>query len=130
MTIFGEILAKKRNAQIIYENELVLAFLDAYPSTEGHTLIIPKVEVDYYRDVDDTHYLEVFKTAKFLTPAIEKAAACDRLYLFVKGYTVPHFHLHMIPASRKNRNPQEGKVRASDEELEKVQARILANLGR
>ena len=83
---------------IIYEDELTLAFLDYEPKVMGHTLIIPKVEVDNYFDVPEEYYLAVYKTARLLGPVILKAFNSTRVNQAVSGYHVPHFHLHLYPS--------------------------------
>lgn len=113
--INGEIPGKK-----IYENELVYAFLDIHPETVGHALIVPKIEVDKWQDVDDKHFLEVFKVAKKITPKILKSLDAERMILKVVGTDVPHFHLHLMP--------YKAQIKIKKDELEKVHDTILKAL--
>jgi histidine triad (HIT) family protein len=83
---------------VVYEDELTLCFLDHEPKVVGHSLIIPKIEVDHYYDVPEVYYLAVYSTAYKLGPIYQQALESCRVNQSVSGYHVPHFHLHLYPS--------------------------------
>ena len=97
MTIFSRIVAGDIPAHKIAETDEFLAFLDIMPTTTGHTLVIPKQEVDYIFDLDDSTYTGLMAFAKTVAAAIEKAILCERIGMAVVGLEVPHAHIHLIP---------------------------------
>ncbi len=97
MTIFSRIVAGDIPAHKIAETDEFLAFLDIMPTTTGHTLVIPKQEVDYIFDLDDSTYAGLMAFAKTVAAAIEKAILCERIGMAVVGLEVPHAHIHLIP---------------------------------
>ena len=96
-TIFTKIIKGEIPCYKLYEDELVIAFLDINPVRLGHTLIIPKIQVDYFVDVPSNYYQAVFALAQRLAPVIQKALSVNRIGLSVVGTEVPHFHLHLVP---------------------------------
>lgn len=129
MTIFSKIIAGEIPSYKIAENEKFFAFLDIFPLREGHTLVIPKVEVDKFFDLDDSYLSEMLVFAKPIANAIEKAFRCNRCGLSVVGIEVPHAHMHLIPINSANDlNFTQPKLKVSEEDLKKVQERILSNL--
>ena len=92
MIIKGEIPCHK-----IYEDEKTLAFLTIEPVREGHTLVIPKVQVDQFIDVPDEDYEAVWRTVKKVAARIRDVTGKERVGIVVKGIDVPHFHAHLIP---------------------------------
>lgn len=96
-SIFTKIINGEIPSQKIAENDRFYAFLDIRPIAPGHTLVIPKVEIDHFFDLNDdilSHYLPF---AKPIAKAIEKVIQCDRVGLMVAGLEVPHAHLHLVP---------------------------------
>jgi histidine triad (HIT) family protein len=126
-SVFTKIINGEIPSYKVFENELVFAFLDIAPIRTGHTLIIPKVEVDYFVDVPEPYYSEVFKIAKILAPAIQKATDYERIGGLVEGLEVPHFHYHLIPLVEGERFLKE-RLSPEKTELEEVQKKILENL--
>ena len=96
-SIFTKIIKKQIPCHLLYEDDLVIAFLDINPVRPGHCLVVPKIQVDYFVDVPANYYQAVFNTAQKLAPAIQKALSTARIGLSVVGTEVPHFHLHLIP---------------------------------
>lgn len=96
-TIFSRIIQGEIPSYTLYEDEYTFAFLDIAPLAPGHTLIIPKIEVDKFYDVPEPYYSAVFQTAKLLAPAMEKALSVERVIAKIIGTDVPHFHLHLQP---------------------------------
>ena len=130
MTIFSKIIAGEIPSYKIAENEKFFAFLDIFPLTEGHVLVVPKPEIDKFFDVPDDYLREILLFAKPIGRAIEKSFACNRCGLAVIGLEVPHAHLHLVPINNiDDLNFTRGKMKVSPDQLKKAQDKILANLG-
>lgn len=129
MTIFSKIIAGDIPSYKIAENEKFFAFLDIFPLREGHTLVIPKQEVDNLFDLDDSYLSEMLVFAKPIAKAIERSFHCNRCGISVVGIEVPHAHMHLIPVNSANDlNFTQPKLKVSEEDLKKVQEKILSNL--
>lgn len=96
-TIFTRILKGEIPAQKILEDSQYIAFLDIRPVNPGHTLVIPKQEIDYIFDIDDELLKGLFIFAKKIAKAIQKAIPCKKIGVMVAGLEVPHAHVHLIP---------------------------------
>lgn len=96
-TIFTKIVNREIPCYKIAETDDFLAFLDVNPNSKGHTLCIPKKEVNKLFDLDDTTYTGLMNFSKKVAIAIEKAIVCKRVGLTVIGLEVPHVHVHLIP---------------------------------
>lgn len=126
MTIFTRIINREIPSFKIAENGKFYAFLDINPLVEGHTLVIPKLEVDKFLDMPDAYLSEILMFAKPIAYAIEKAFPCNRCGLSVVGLEVPHAHLHLIPLNKMDDiNFTRKKLSPTDEELKKTQLKIL-----
>lgn len=126
MTIFSKIIKGEIPSFKIAENEKFYAFLDINPLVEGHTLVIPKLEVDKFLDMPEDYLAEILVFAKPIAAAIEKVIPCKRCGLSVVGLEVPHAHLHVIPLNNMNDiNFTRKKLSPSNEELKKTQEKIL-----
>lgn len=124
-SLFTRIVNGEIPAHKIAEDDRFLAFLDIMPLAEGHTLVIPKVEVDYLFDLDDDTLSGLILFAKRLAPAIQAACPCVRLGLSVIGLEVPHAHVHLIPMnSMQDVNFSRPKLRQTPEQLAATAARI------
>ncbi len=129
MTIFTKIIRGELPGYVIAQNDKFFAFLDAYPLVPGHTLVVPKVEVDKFLDMEDQYLREILLFAKPIAYAIEQAFPCQRVGLSVVGLEVPHAHLHLIPLnSMDDINFTRGKLKPTPEELKSAQDKILAHL--
>jgi len=96
-TIFSKIIAGEIPSYKLVETEHSFAFLDIHPESVGHTLIVPKVEVDQWFEVPDEYYLDVMRLAKHIAPALMQFTGASRIFTKIIGTDVPHFHLHLIP---------------------------------
>lgn len=96
-SIFSKIVSGEIPCFKIAENEHCLAFLDINPLAEGHTLVIPKKEVDYLFDLENDLYQEVMAFAKEVAAKIEAVIHCERIGVAVIGLEVPHAHVHLVP---------------------------------
>ncbi len=129
MTIFSKIIAGEIPSYKIAENEQFFAFLDIFPLREGHTLIVPKMEVDQFFDVPDSYLSQLLLFAKPIAKAIEAAFPCNRCGLSVIGLEVPHAHLHLVPIdSADDLNFTRGKLKLSAEQLKHAQEKIIHHL--
>jgi histidine triad (HIT) family protein len=96
-SLFTKIIEGEISAHKILENDQFLAFLDIRPIKPGHTLVIPKREVDYVFDLDDKTLSNILIFSKRVAKMIEKAVDCKRVGIMVAGLEVPHAHIHLIP---------------------------------
>jgi histidine triad (HIT) family protein len=126
----GSIFTKIVNGEIpcykIAEDDNFLAFLDVNPNTQGHTLCIPKKEVDKIFDIEDDLYLGLMAFSKKIAIALEKAVPCKRVGMTVIGLEVPHAHVHLIPLNMMDDARFTQKVKLSDEEF-KALAQAISN---
>ena len=96
-SIFTKIINREIPAYIIAENDEFIAFLDVFPLAKGHTLVIPKKQVDYIFDLDDDTYTRLFSFAKKIAAKVNSAIDCKRVGVAVIGLEVPHAHIHLVP---------------------------------
>ncbi|MEY4933884.1 MAG: hypothetical protein RIS64_243 [Bacteroidota bacterium] len=129
-TIFTKIVRGELSCHKIAENDQFLAFLDIRPLTKGHTLVIPKREVDSIFDVEDTEYQALFLFAKKVAAAIQAVVPCKRIGLTVIGLEVPHAHIHLIPIKRlSDMNFESGNPRnAPETDLANLASQIAAHI--
>jgi histidine triad (HIT) family protein len=127
-SIFSRIVSGEIPCHKIAENDEFLAFLDAFPIVEGHTLVIPKREIDYLFDLDDALYSGLFLFAKSLVPAIQKTVPCLRVGLSVIGLEVPHAHVHLLPLRTMADADFSKKIKISQEELAVLAQKIRGNI--
>ncbi len=120
-TIFSKIIAGDIPSYKIAENDKFFAFLDINPMTKGHTLVIPKVEVDYIFDLQDDLLSEMTLFSKRVAEAIKAAIPCERVGLMVVGLDVPHAHIHLMPIDKaSDMNLSNPKLQLSKEEFESI----------
>ena len=127
-SIFSKIVNGEIPSHKIAETEEFLAFLDAFPITTGHTLVIPKKEIDYIFDLDDDVYSRLFLFAKSIVPALEKTVPCLRIGISVIGLEVPHAHVHLLPLNSMADADFSKKIKMSQEELANLAAKIRDEL--
>lgn len=124
-TIFSRIVAGEIPCHKIAEDEEFFAFLDINPVAVGHTLVIPKMEVDYIFDIDDPALGRMMAFAKRVARAQEAAIACKRVGLAVMGLEVPHAHIHLIPITKESDMYFGGKkLTVTQEDLAGIAAKI------
>jgi len=129
MTIFSKIIKGEIPCFKIKENEKFFSFLDINPLVIGHTLVIPKLEVDNLFDMPDEYLKEMLVFAKPIAKAIEKSFDCNRCGISVIGLEVPHAHMHLVPINNADDlNFTRKKLHLSQEELKAAQQKILKNL--
>ncbi|MBS7229999.1 HIT family protein [Flavobacterium psychroterrae] len=128
MSIFTKIVNGEIPSYKIAEDDKYLAFLDVNPNAKGHTLCIPKQEIDKIFDMDDELYLGLMKFSKKIAIALEKTVPCKRVGMAVVGLEVPHAHVHLIPLNEMDEMRFHNKVSLSKEEFEALAKSIKANL--
>ncbi len=128
-TIFTKIIKGEIPSYKVAENDQFYAFLDINPLAKGHTLVVPKKEVDYMFDLDDETLAGLNIFAKKVAKAIEKAVPCKRIGTTVIGLEVPHAHLHLIPINGINdMNFEKPKLKLSNEEFKQILEDIRKNI--
>jgi histidine triad (HIT) family protein len=129
MSIFSKIIAGEIPSYKIAENEKFYAFLDIFPMAEGHTLVVPKKEIDKFFDLPDEYLSELLLFAKPIAKAIEASFDCNRVGISVIGLEVPHAHMHLVPInSADDLNFTRPKLKLTEEQFKQVQQKILSRL--
>ncbi|MDR7785612.1 HIT family protein [Riemerella anatipestifer] len=125
-SIFTKIINGEIPAYKIAEDENHLAFLDVMPLAEGHTLVIPKKEVDLIFDLDTEEFKNLWAFAQQVAKKIEKNIPCERVSIAVIGLEVPHAHIHLVPINRiEDLNFKKERVKFSAEDFKETQQKIL-----
>lgn len=124
-TIFSRIIAGEIPSYKIAENDKFFAFLDVSPRVKGHTLVVPKKEIDYFFDIEDELLAEMMVFAKRIAKAIETAIPCKRIGVMVLGLEVPHAHIHLLPIqSEKDMNLSNPKLKLEAEEFTEITRKL------
>ena len=127
-TLFTKIIQWDIPSYKIYEDEFVYAFLDIFPQKPGHTLIVPKCEVNHFSEVPEPYYSAIFTAAKHISPAIQDATGCERVCMTILGYEIPHCHCHLIPTEQESDMHFADVPQALNKDLSAMQKRIIENL--
>ncbi|MBP7821925.1 MAG: HIT family protein [Saprospiraceae bacterium] len=126
-SIFSRIVDGEIPCHKIAENDKFLAFLDVFPLAKGHTLVIPKQQIDYIFDIDDDVLGEMMIFAKTIATALKQAVPCTRIGVAVIGLEVPHAHIHLVPINHiQDINFTNPKLTLPQEELANISAEIRA----
>ena len=124
-SIFTKIVKGEIPSYKVYEDKNFLAFLDINPLKKGHTLVIPKKEVDYIFDIDSKEYQNLWNTAKKIALGMKKVIECNRISIVVMGLEVPHAHIHLIPLdSIQDIDFSQPKLNISNDEMVQIANRI------
>jgi histidine triad (HIT) family protein len=127
-SIFKKIIDGEIPCYKVAEDDNFLAFLDVNPNAKGHTLCIPKQEIDKFFDIEDDLYLGLMAFSKKVAIALEKTVPCKRIGMAVIGLEVPHAHVHLIPLNEMGEMTFRHKVSLTKEEFESLAKSIHANL--
>ena len=127
-SIFSKIIAGEIPCYKIAEDEHHFAFLDIFPVAKGHTLVVPKKEIDYFFDLEDDDMSALMLFAKKVAAAVEKTIPCERIGMTVLGLEVPHAHIHLVPLDEKGVIRFSKKLKFSKEEFKEIAEAIRGNL--
>ncbi len=128
-SIFTRIIKGEIPCYKIAEDENFLAFLDINPLAKGHTLVIPKKEIDYIFDFSDEEHKDFWNYAKYISHAVKAAIPCKRIGIAVIGLEVPHAHIHLIPMNKvSDMNFANPKLKISDDEMREIVSRIQSKV--
>jgi histidine triad (HIT) family protein len=128
-SIFTRIINREIEGQIVAEDDRFIAFLDIMPLVVGHTLVVPKQEVDYIFDIDDKTLADMHVFAKRVAKAVKAAIPCKRIGVAVIGLEVPHTHIHLVPMNTADDlNFTRPKLSPSKEALKEAADKIKAAL--
>jgi len=127
-SIFTKIINGEIPTYKIAEDENYLAFLDVNPNAKGHTLCIPKQEIDKFFDMEEELYLGLMKFSRKVAKALEKTVPCKRIGVAVVGLEVPHAHVHLIPLHDMDDMRFQRKTILTKEEFEELAKAIQSNL--
>lgn len=128
-SIFTKIVQGEIPAYKVAEDEKYLAFLDVSPVAKGHTLVIPKKEVDYLFDLDDELYAGLQLFAKKVAAGLKKAVPCKKIGVLVLGLEVPHAHIHLIPMQDETDVLNfSDKVKMEEDEMMELSKKIAENI--
>ncbi|WP_293052086.1 HIT family protein [Mycobacterium sp.] len=128
-TVFTQIINRQLPGRFVYEDDEIVAFLTIEPMTQGHTLVVPRAEVDHWQDVDTALFGRVMAVAQLIGRAVCRAFGTERAGVIIAGLEVPHLHVHVFPTrslsdfgfANVDRNP-------TPESLDEAQAKIRAAL--
>lgn len=127
-TIFTKIINGELPAYKVLENDQFLAFLDVRPNAKGHTLCIPKREVNKIFDLEEEEYQELMRFSRKVAIALEKAIPCKRVGMAVVGLEVPHVHVHLIPLNQMSDMDFSKSVPLSEDDFKQIATAIQNHL--
>lgn len=127
-SIFTKIISGEIPCHKVAEDDNFIAFLDINPNARGHTLCVPKQEINKIFDMEEGHYLALMKFARTVAKALEKTVPCERIGVAVVGLEVPHVHVHLIPINAMKDMTFQHKVSMDSEELADLAEEIAKNL--
>lgn len=127
-SVFTKIIQGEIPSYKIHEDELTISILTIEPIQLGHTLVIPKREVNHWFDVPEADYIQVQKNAQKIAKAIQAATDCPRVMTATVGFEVPHFHFHLIPAWGPGDLSFAKASKRTDAEMKEIQKKIISHL--
>lgn len=125
-TLFSKIIAGEIPSYKIYEDEQTYVFLNIRPQVKGHTLVVPKIEVDHWDDVPEDYFNHMWRASQFVAKILKEKLGCTRVGIIVAGFGVPHTHIHLIPIESEEDLDIHKSHDATPEELKEVQAMLVS----
>ena len=123
-SIFSKIIAGEIPCAKVWEDDEFFAFLDIMPVAPGHTLVIPKEDIDYFFDIDEPKYLRMMAACRKLAAGIKKTTGCKRVCVGVFGFEVAHAHVHLIPMDALSQFPFPPREKATNEALQEMATKL------
>jgi histidine triad (HIT) family protein len=125
-SLFSKIISGEIPAYKIYEDDVVCAFLDINPMQKGHTLVVPKVEVDDFLKLDEEMFDRVMHRIRYVAQVLKGKTNCARVCMLVEGYAVPHAHMHLVPTNHADDFDKKHVYQATEEELKEMQTLLIS----
>lgn len=123
-SVFTKIIKRELPAEVIYEDDRNIAILTSGPHTDGHSLVIPKVQVDHFQDLDEADFLEIMSLVRKLAKVLKKVFGSKRIGLVIEGFAVPHVHIHLIPINQPRDLDDANAKSATPSQLKEVAGKI------
>ena len=127
-SVFSKIIDKELPCHFVSENDYAIAFMDVNPIAIGHTLVVPKIEVDYLFNLDTQYYHALWDFTKLVAVALKKTISCERIAVSVIGLEVPHAHIHLVPINEMSDFNFSSKITISSEEIKNIAHNITDNI--
>ena len=127
-SVFTKIIKKEISSFTVYEDSNVIAFLDIKPVKMGHTLVVPKKQIDYIFDLDIDDYNKLWTTTKKIANGLKKSVICRRVGISVVGFEVPHCHIHLIPINTISDMNLDNLYDYNSSEMTDIAERIKKNI--
>ena len=127
-SVFTKIIKKEISSFTVYEDSDVIAFLDINPVKLGHTLVVPKKQIDYIFDLDSDDYNKLWTTTKKIANGLKKSVICRRVGISVVGFEVPHCHIHLIPINSVRDMNLDNSHDYNSSEMTDIAERIKKNI--
>ena len=125
-TLFSKIIAGELPSYKVYEDDYVCAFLDINPVQRGHTLVVPKIEVDQFMDLDEEMYDKLMHRVKYVAFILRAKMKTNRVCVLIEGYNIPHAHVHLVPTNSPDEFSAALAKPATEEELKEVHALLTS----
>ena len=127
-SVFTKIIKKEISSYTVYEDSDIIAFLDINPFKMGHTLVVPKKQIDYIFDLDNDDYNKLWITTKKIANGLRKSVICRRVGISVVGFEVPHCHIHLIPINTISDMSFDNRYDYNSSEMTDIAERIRKNI--
>ena len=127
-SVFSKIIDKELPCHFVAENDYAISFMDVNPIAIGHTLVVPKIEVDYLFNLDSQYYHALWDFTKLIAVALKKTISCERIAVSVIGLEVPHAHIHLVPINEMSDVNFSSKITLSSEEIKNIAHNITDNI--
>ena len=128
-SLFTRIIEGEIPSHRVYEDEYTVAFLDINPRSEGHTLVVPRRQVDYLFDLPEEDYTALWASCAVVATALKAVTGCQRVVVLVIGYEIPHAHVHLIPSNEVGDIPIPPVDEAAAQRLAATAERVRAAVG-